>query len=118
MNEPITSLPWPEPPKHLGRMLFSNLERDFRNLLSGFNELEDTRNDIINYNRDKLVLAHDRAELARYAENITRLVNKQKNEDRATEILSAMLGFFTEEGTTREDNELLREIGFDLSDIK
>lgn len=105
-------------PKNLGRMLYSNLERDFRNLLSVFNEREDTRNDIINYNRDKLAFAHDRAELARYAENITRLVNKQKNEDRAIDILSAMLGFFTEEGTSHEDNTLLREIGFDLSDIK
>ena len=119
MNEPETSLPWPEPPKNLGRMrLRSNLERDFRNLLSVFNEREDTRNDIINYNRDKLASAHDRAELARYAENITVHIKKQKNEDRAIDILSAMLGFFTEEGTTREDNELLREIGFDLSDIK
>lgn len=114
MNNPTTAVP----PKYLGRMPTSHLERDFRNLLAVFNEREDTRNDMINYNRDKLVLAHDRAELARYAENIARLVNKQKNEDRAIDILSAMLGFFTEEGTSHEDNALLREIGFNLSDIK
>lgn len=118
MNEPKTSLPWPEPPKHLGCMLSSHIERDLLNLISLFTEREDMRNELINWNRDKLAFAHDRAELARYAEKITGLIKKQKNEDRAVDILSAMLGFFTEEGTTWENNELLREIGFDLSDIK
>lgn len=106
-----------QPPK-LGNLLASHVERDIRNLLAVFNEREDTRNDLINWNRDKLAFAHDRAELAQYAEKITGLIKKQKNEDRAVDILSAMLGFFTEEGTTWENNELLREIGFDLSDIK
>lgn len=90
------------------------LEHAFRNLLEHFQEEEFTRGGIIGDCRAKIAGENNTSALKSHVDALSSLLHEQSEQDRAVDIIHAMLGYFTEEGTTREQEELLGKLGFKI----
>jgi uncharacterized protein YbgA (DUF1722 family) len=90
------------------------LEHAFRNLLAHFQEEEFTREDIIGDCRAKITGENNKSALKSHVDALSQLLHKQSEHDRAIDIIHAMFGYFTEEGMTHEQEELLGKLGFKI----